>query len=174
MICKVCGRNIANEEANFCEYCGASFRPGTDNKITQDVLTNVTSNVYAQSNNGPQGNPNEGAAKSVQQPFSSVPYMTNMNYSKDAKARTSKVPDKTMSFGDWMLSYVLLCIPYVGMVLLFVWAFGAATPPTKKNWARAMLVIMMILVVLMFGVFSSLGGSMLTDPTSVLNSLYAK
>ena len=26
MICKVCGRTISNEEANFCEYCGASFR----------------------------------------------------------------------------------------------------------------------------------------------------
>lgn len=26
MICNTCGRNILNEEANFCEYCGGSFR----------------------------------------------------------------------------------------------------------------------------------------------------
>lgn len=26
MICKTCGRNAQNEEANFCEYCGSSFR----------------------------------------------------------------------------------------------------------------------------------------------------
>ena len=28
MICKVCGREIANENANFCEYCEASVKDG--------------------------------------------------------------------------------------------------------------------------------------------------
>ena len=26
MICKDCGREIVNDNANFCEYCGTSFR----------------------------------------------------------------------------------------------------------------------------------------------------
>ena len=26
MVCKACGRNTANENANYCEYCGTSFR----------------------------------------------------------------------------------------------------------------------------------------------------
>lgn len=29
MICTVCGRNTNNENANFCEYCGSSFRQNT-------------------------------------------------------------------------------------------------------------------------------------------------
>ena len=43
-------------------------------------------------------------------------------------------------------------IPFVGFiaypVLLLVWAFSNDTPPTKKNWARASLVIILIMVVL--------------------------
>jgi uncharacterized membrane protein YvbJ len=26
MVCKICGRQIGNEEANFCEYCGSSLK----------------------------------------------------------------------------------------------------------------------------------------------------
>ncbi|MDI9488694.1 MAG: zinc-ribbon domain-containing protein [Bacillota bacterium] len=30
MICNTCGKSIQNEEANFCEYCGASIRSRND------------------------------------------------------------------------------------------------------------------------------------------------
>ncbi|MDF2610458.1 MAG: hypothetical protein K0R92_1932 [Lachnospiraceae bacterium] len=30
MICNVCGRNTDNAHANFCEYCGSSFRQDTE------------------------------------------------------------------------------------------------------------------------------------------------
>jgi len=36
MICNTCGRNIQNEEANFCEYCGNSFREHV--KVTEGIV----------------------------------------------------------------------------------------------------------------------------------------
>lgn len=152
MICKVCGRNIANEEANFCEYCGASFRPGTDNKVSEGY---INQNIQ------------------VQRPYLNMEYEQKMNQEREKVVQSVAVPDKTMSFGDWMLSYVLLFVPYVGIGFLFFWAFGKSTPPTKKNWARVMLILMGIAVILMFGVMSAFGGS-LSDPTALLNSLYGQ
>ena len=44
-----------------------------------------------------------------------------------------------VSFGDWMLTMLLLVIPIVNIVMLFVWAFGSNTNPSKSNWAKASL-----------------------------------
>ena len=56
--------------------------------------------------------------------------------------------DQTVSIGDWILSYFLMCIPLVGFIMLFVWAFGDQTKPSKKNWARASLIVQAILIIL--------------------------
>lgn len=67
--------------------------------------------------------------------------------------------DVSMSLGDWLITLVLLCIPCVNLIMLFIWAFGS-TPETKKNFARASLIMMLISIVLsaVFGatIFSSL------------------
>jgi hypothetical protein len=44
-----------------------------------------------------------------------------------------------ISFGEWFLTVFLSAIPLVGIVLLFVWAFGSTTHPSKANWAKARL-----------------------------------
>ena len=42
--------------------------------------------------------------------------------------------------GDWVLTYLITAIPIVGLVMLFVWAFGNNTNPirfkTKRNIPR--------------------------------------
>ncbi len=48
------------------------------------------------------------------------------------------------SVGNWFLTILLLCIPLVGLIMLFVWAFGENTEPSKRNWARAQLIWMLI------------------------------
>lgn len=56
--------------------------------------------------------------------------------------------DKPVSVGDWMITYLLMCIPVVNLILLFVWAFGSNTPESKANWAKASL--LWILLAIMF------------------------
>ncbi|MBR3891528.1 MAG: hypothetical protein IKJ30_05625 [Bacilli bacterium] len=52
--------------------------------------------------------------------------------------------------GSWILTYILVGIPMVGIIMMFVWAFGDKTKadPTFRNWARTMLIIELIAVIL--------------------------
>jgi len=54
----------------------------------------------------------------------------------------------TVSVGNWIGTFILSAIPIVGLVLLFVWAFGSNTIQSKKNWARAALILALIGIVL--------------------------
>jgi hypothetical protein len=47
---------------------------------------------------------------------------------------------RPVTVGNWMLTYLLMCIPLVNLILLFVWAFGSNTPESKANWAKASLI----------------------------------
>ena len=67
-----------------------------------------------------------------------------------------------MSIGDWIITFIVTYIPLVGFIMLFVWAFGDGTHPSKKTWAQATLIMMVIVIVLMiifFGVIASILGS---------------
>lgn len=119
MVCKACGRSTANENANFCEYCGYSFR---ENKNIQSVQESYP------------------AGGLRQESFLNVP----------------EKAEKEVSFKNWIGTMLLPVIPVIGifvyLVMLFVWAFGNETPKSKKNWARATLVVLAIsiLVVVVF------------------------
>ena len=52
-----------------------------------------------------------------------------------------------ISTGEWIVSLILSYIPLIGLIMLLVWAFGGSTSPTKANWAKAQLII----VVAIFG-----------------------
>lgn len=47
----------------------------------------------------------------------------------------------TVDLGEWFNSFLLAALPLVGFVLLCMWAFGRTTPPSKANWARAVLLL---------------------------------
>lgn len=52
------------------------------------------------------------------------------------------VKDETIGLGEWVGTILLTMIPCAGVILLFVWAFSADEKVSKKNYARAMLIIM--------------------------------
>ena len=67
-----------------------------------------------------------------------------------------------MSIGDWLITFIITAIPLVGFIMLFVWAFGDGTHPSKKTWAQAYLILMVVVIILMiifFGVIASILGS---------------
>jgi succinate dehydrogenase/fumarate reductase cytochrome b subunit len=59
--------------------------------------------------------------------------------------------------GDWFVTLLIAAIPVVGLIMLFVWAFGGGTNPSKANWAKAALIwfaviiVFYILIALIFG-----------------------
>lgn len=58
--------------------------------------------------------------------------------------------NKTVSIGEWVITYLILCVPLVNIVMLFVWAFGSGTNPSKANWAKASLIWFAVAFVLYF------------------------
>ena len=71
-----------------------------------------------------------------------------------------------MSIGDWIITFIITYIPLVGFIMLFVWAFGDGTHPSKKTWAQATLILMVvgvILAIIFFGIIASIIGSVFSE-----------
>lgn len=117
MICNSCGRSAANDNANFCDYCGASLKEGS----------------------------------------SRVEHI-DMDRSKVMEERKVE-GEKPISFLNWLGTMLLPFIPLVGpiiyLVMLLVWSFGSDSNPSKKNWARATLIVMIISFLILIVFFTS-------------------
>jgi hypothetical protein len=75
---------------------------------------------------------------------------------------TTNTQTSVMSVKDWAITLILTMIPLVGIIMLFIWAFGAGHNENKSNWAKAALiiaavvfVIYIILFVVLLGVIGS-------------------
>ncbi|MFC3771204.1 hypothetical protein [Paenibacillus sp. GCM10012303] len=68
-----------------------------------------------------------------------------------------------VSFKDWMITILLMAIPIVNIVMLFVWAFGGNTNPSKANYAKAALIWVVIGIVLNVIIFVFFLSSMLSE-----------
>jgi len=66
----------------------------------------------------------------------------------------NSVSSETVSLGDWIVTMILSGIPIVGLIMILVWAFGGGAKPSKKNYARALIIMALIGIVL--GIISSI------------------
>lgn len=57
-------------------------------------------------------------------------------------------PQEEMSMGEWVRILLLTLIPIVNIALLCVWAFDSKSRPTKRNWARAQLIVAAVAAVI--------------------------
>lgn len=87
------------------------------------------------------------------QPPVAPPSMETKNYDS-----TSQV----MSVKEWIISLVLMIIPFVNIVMLFIWAFGSSTNKNKSNWAKASLILMAIGLVLYIIIIALFGAAFLS------------
>lgn len=138
MECKVCGRYTSNENANFCEYCGNSFRKEFENPNKSSINENKH----------------------------------NINQYQSRKEPMNEQESETaISFKNWILTLFLPFIPVVGgiayIVMLFVWSFDSSTPKSKKNWARASLIMYLIVLVIIIFLISSFIGSVFNGSFSL-------
>lgn len=65
--------------------------------------------------------------------------------------------NQVVKMGEWMVTYLITMIPLIGIIMMFVWAFGSNTKPSKANWAKAALLwsviifVIYILIAVVFG-----------------------
>ena len=72
---------------------------------------------------------------------------------------------RELSVTDWLITLLITSIPLVGIIMLFVWAFGDNTPKSKANWAKANLLLMVIAlgIAALFFAFFGMGALMMSD-----------
>ncbi len=67
------------------------------------------------------------------------------------------------SLGEWVIAVLVKRIPLIGLIMLIVWATDKSTDPEKANWAKAELIVKLILfaafiiliAIIGFGVFAN-------------------
>jgi len=69
--------------------------------------------------------------------------MEERNFSQETN---ENLQVSVLSVKDWLITLVISAIPIVGLIFLFLWAFGSDTHPNKANWAKAALLFYAILI----------------------------
>lgn len=56
--------------------------------------------------------------------------------------------DNPLSVKDWVITLILTAIPLVGLIMLLIWTFDDNSNINKKNFAKASLIVMLIMIVI--------------------------
>lgn len=79
--------------------------------------------------------------------------------------KVEDAPEQPVKTLEWLWSLILTAIPIVNLVVLLIWSFGAGTSITKRNWARAKLILVavgtvvsVIALIALFGVLAYFTG----------------
>ena len=68
-----------------------------------------------------------------------------------------------MSVGAWVGTMLLTCIPVVGLICMIVWAVSSSPEKrSRKNWAIAQFIILLIVIVLIYVLYAVVGISLLS------------
>ncbi|MDD2374759.1 MAG: zinc ribbon domain-containing protein [Eubacteriales bacterium] len=134
MICSQCGKNNP-DDARFCDGCGSPLQAAP---VNQGYTAPP-----------PPPPPQPQYQQTYQQPPQA--YQNSGGY-------TGGADNSVLSVGQYIGMIILSAIPLVGLILLLVWAFGSDTNANKKNFARAMLIMMIIGVVLSIIFSAAIGG----------------
>ena len=68
-----------------------------------------------------------------------------------------------VTIGDWIITMILMCIPFVNFIMLLVCGFCDGTRVIKANWAQATLFFMLIGFVLVILFWGAIGGLLLSN-----------
>ena len=162
MFCANCGKQNP-DDSKFCESCGAPLAD-TAAAIAAPAAAAVAYTPPPQLQPQPVYRPPVAPQQPVyaapvpqQQPYYQQPQQPAYNPAAVGAGA------KPLSVGEYILTFIVTAIPLVGFIMLLVWAFGSDTNPNKKNFCRAMLIMMLIGIVLsiifggaMFAFFSSM------------------
>ena len=142
MICPSCGREL-NDDVNFCYYCGQSFRGGSVPEIRSRNYQSVAPTNTGSSMRG-----------YVEPDSSSIETDNAVRYDMQRARQMKETEDgKAMKPIHYVLYFSCLLIPLLWIVWLIitcVWAFGSKGTTERRNFARGMLLTMLLFLVIAF------------------------
>lgn len=89
----------------------------------------------------------------------------NQNQNQPVQSQPAPAPmyqqpyeDNTpLTIGNYLVMMIVGAIPLVGLIMMLVWAFSGNSNANRKNYARAMLILMAIGIVLSIIFGASIG-----------------
>ncbi|MCM1387983.1 MAG: hypothetical protein NC231_11685 [Bacillus sp. (in: Bacteria)] len=125
--------NYNSEYQNGAE----NYQNGDNN---QDGYQNTyDANSYQNPNYQSYQNPNY-------QPYQNN-YYNNGNYQMPYQQNAPLDLEEPMKVSEWLISLLITMIPCVGLIMIFVWAFGSTEKKSKSNFFKAALIWIGILAV---------------------------
>ncbi len=91
-----------------------------------------------------------------QQPYQQQPYQ-QAPYQQTSYQDPTNELEEPVTFGEWMITMLVMMIPCVNIVMMFVWAFGNGKK-SKSNYFKAALVWALIGIVISI-LFTVIGGA---------------
>lgn len=76
--------------------------------------------------------------------------------------------EEAVTVKDWLITMLVMMVPFVNVVMMFVWAFTDGTNKSKSNFFKASLIMMVISIVLSI-VFSGILVAMLIPVLEGMN-----
>jgi len=140
--CTSCGAEL-KEGLKFCTTCGAPIMVMV--AVESATLVEAATEPIPQSVTTEQPIP---TAQPISQPVvqrSVEPVVSQLAVSRDSMAGTKY---ELISTWGYIGISLLMCIPVVGQILMIVWACGGCRKLQKRNYARAMLIMFAISLVL--------------------------
>ena len=119
-------------------------------------------------------NNNQGAPNSYQpgvdysQPYNSQGGQPGYNPLGTKYTNPNSGLEEPMSVGDWIITWLILMIPCLGIVMMFVWAFSSTEKKSKSNFFKAYLIFMgigLVFYLIFLAIFGATMGSSLSQYT---------
>lgn len=146
MRCEVCGREAMNPEANYCDYCGSSFRDcGQESRSNQTA----TKGSYSESGVSDAG-------------YSAFGMSEYREPAMEKQSMGSMLAGENKPVTTWTYLGVLLLpvVPWVGtiawLVVMLYWAFSSRVDAARKHFARAYMIFMGISLAVLMGLLGML------------------
>ena len=147
MFCENCGNKLP-DGAKFCGGCGAKTEP------VQPAYTAAEEPAPARPIPPPAYASSVRAEPSYQQAYTP----------QQPSAYSGRGGSDPLRVGQYIGMLLLMCVPILNIILLFMWSFGGSVNLNKKNYARAMLIVCaigLILSIIFGAALSSIIGEML-------------
>lgn len=69
-------------------------------------------------------------------------------YQQQPPKVSSDMPERVMTIGNWIVTFILLMIPIVNIIMLIIWALSNSVNRNRKSFAIAVIIIWAILFII--------------------------
>lgn len=78
-------------------------------------------------------------------------------YEKYSDVPQGRIVSDVISVKEWVLTLLVMSIPFVGLIMTIVWAFSSGTNISRRNYCIARLIMAAVVAVLIILFYLSIG-----------------